>query len=73
MVLLCHRLRDRIHGVDNLEVMNPASTVILIAALLLTLGLNVDWKEFFRPVGCPHCGAPVGDERYRCPECGLPL
>lgn len=53
--------------------MNPLSVVILLVASVLTLALYIDWHEFFRPIGCPHCGAPVGDERYRCPECQRPL
>jgi hypothetical protein len=52
---------------------NPCTFGLLLLALVLTAALFVDWKDWFTPIGCVHCGAPTGDERYRCPECGKPI
>jgi hypothetical protein len=52
---------------------NPLTLALFALALMLTGALFIDWNEWLAPIGCIHCGAPTGDERYRCPECGKPL
>jgi hypothetical protein len=42
--------------------------VLLSWALVAAVHLFLP-ADFFKPIGCPHCGAPCPDERYRGPEC----
>jgi len=56
--------------VDSGRAINGILLAPLVLALVLAMGLNVDWEGFSKPIGCPHCGAPTCGERYRCPECG---
>jgi len=51
--------------------MPDIAACIMVALATLLFVVLMAGPEFFRPLGCPYCGAPepTGNGWLRCPEC----
>ena len=52
--------------------MPDLTACVVVAIAMMLFVVLVAGPEFFRPLGCPHCGAPEleGHGWLKCPECG---
>ena len=51
----------------------PSSVIFFLGTALLVIVVLMWWdKDFFKPMGCPFCGAPEEDGYgwVKCRECG---